>query len=137
MPPEPLTLVSPRRAVIHGHATWTRVPEWRRTARTAAIAAVGGLFGAIGLVVPPHGAVSLIVWAITGLAAYASWGRATFLDAVDFPCSCGAAVHLEGLGAWSPDLWVRCPTCAAPWRVDAPTDRPTGAPDTPLSAPPG
>lgn len=121
---EPATLISPRKAVLPAQARWTRVPAAARGARTAGIVVGGVAISAVVLIVPPHVVLTAIVLVLTALAAYVSWGRALFLQEVAFDCTCGQPARIVGRHVWSPDLWVRCPACAAPWRVEAPVTPP-------------
>lgn len=105
----------PASAVVH------RTSEAVRLTRVALLLAGGGAIGLVAIVVPPHGVWVLGAWAATGVAAWAVWNQGERIQSITGKCSaCEAELTLQDVGVWSSDLWVRCPSCQAPYRVGRP-----------------
>lgn len=115
----PTLLHPPHGAPVEGAARWREVPVVRRAVAAGSLAVLGLGLAIPAVMLPPHGVVSALILGVAGLGAWVLWSRAAFVDALTFTCACGAPVHLEQVGVWTEDTWVRCPACAAPWRVGA------------------
>jgi hypothetical protein len=122
---EQLVLVPHRGDAITVDATVRRPSEAQRLTKTGAIVAGGGVLGIAAIILPPHGVWSLGAWAASGVAAYATWTKGAVIEAINGRCSaCNAELTLSDVGAWTSDLWVRCPGCQAPYRIQKPSDAP-------------
>ncbi len=119
---ERLTIRPHRGPPLQVEAVLARTSPGRRLARSAAWAVGGGLVGLLAVVIPPHGVWTLGIWALSGALAWFLWDRTVAIAELTGECSaCEAKLTLKDVGPWSSDLWVRCPSCQAPYRVDRPS----------------
>jgi hypothetical protein len=115
----PIRLRPARGEPVPAQAEVVTTAEGVRFARSAGIAVLAAVIGLALVVIPPHGVWSLAGWAAGGVAAWALWSRGAFVARIEGRCpACNAALTLTDVGAAGDDLWVRCPGCQAPYRVD-------------------
>lgn len=119
MAPELVRLHTRDRRVVDATAEITRYGLGVRLLRGGAIAAIAVVVGAVTIVIPVLHLV--LPWAIPlaglGVGAYVAL-QGVIVGEIRATCpDCGAPIATSG-GTASEDVWIRCPTCTLPLRLE-------------------
>jgi len=116
---ESIRLHTRDKRTIEAEAEVTRYSQGARIGRAAAVAVIGTGIGAATIVIPvAHLILPWLIPILSWVGAYFVYRTGAKVPEVHATCpDCDTEFRVEA-GAWEDPLWIRCPECKLPLRVD-------------------
>ena len=119
MPVEPVRLHTRDKRTVDGEADFVRIGGGAATVRALAFLVGGLVLGAGSIVIPvAHFVLPWLLPIVGVVAAVIAFRSRIKVPEVRVTCpECGSDAAIEA-GAWEDPLWIRCPNCQLPLRVE-------------------